>query len=307
MLRVVYFGSPDFAVPALRALCERKGLVQVVGLVTQPDKPVGRGQQISQPPTKVVALEHEVAVLQPSTLKDPVVQEQLRALNADLFVVAAYGKILPQVVLDIPRLGCVNLHASLLPRHRGAAPVAHAILSGDEETGVCLMKMEAGLDTGPVYATVRTPIEDADTAGTLTDRLAQLNAKLLMQHIAEIALMTAVPQPAGDTYAGKLKKEDGLVDFNRSARDVWLRIRAFSPWPSAFTFVNGKRLQILAANLAHDTKADPGAAIIDGTRLFVGCSAGAIELIEVKQEGKRAMATQDYLVGRPFESGTKLG
>ena len=170
------------------------------------------------------------------------------------------------------------------------------------------MRMEAGLDTGPVFATVKTAIDDTDTAGTLTDRLAQLGAELLMQHIGDLAEMTSVPQPeVGSTYAGKLKKEDGQVDWNLSARDVWLRIRAFSPWPSAFTFVNGKRMQILAANLAHDTKANPGAAIIDGTHLFVGCGDGAIELIEVKPEGKRAMNAQDYLVGRPFESGTKLG
>ncbi len=310
MLRVVYFGSPDFAVPALAALCERNESVRVVALVTQPDKPVGRGQQLAPPPTKELALEHDLRVLQPTTLKDAAVQAELAALDADLFVVAAYGKILPQAVLDLPRKGCVNLHASLLPRHRGAAPVAHAILAGDAETGICLMRMEAGLDTGPVYACVKTAIEESDTAGTLTDRLAQLGAELLMQKLPELAAGTlvATPQPSeGATYAGKLKKEDGEIDWRKPAMDVWLRIRAFSPWPSAFTFVGGKRLQILAAEPAHDTKANPGAAIIDGARCLVGCADGAIELIEVKPEGKRAMTTDEYLLGRPFESGAVLG
>jgi methionyl-tRNA formyltransferase len=310
MLRVVYFGSPDFAVPALRALCERSDSVSVVALVTQPDKPTGRGQQMSPPPTKVVAAEHGVALLQPTTLKDPAVQDALRALNADLFVVAAYGKILPQAVLDIPKRGCVNLHASLLPKHRGAAPIAHALLAGDEESGVCLMGMEIGLDTGPVFARIVTPIEKIDTAGTLTDRLAQLGAELLMQNLDALGAgtLSSEPQPAeGATYAGKLKKEDGKIEWDRPAQEVWQRIRAFSPWPSAFTFVSGKRLQILSADLAHDTRANPGAAIIDGPRLLVGCADGALEILEVKPEGKRAMSVSQFLQGRPFESGTHLG
>ena len=309
-VRVIYFGSPDFAVPALSALVERGDLARVVALVTQTDKPTGRGQTLSPPPTKVVALEHEIPVLQPKTLKDEAVQKELAAFNADLFVVAAYGKLLPQAVLDIPRLGCVNLHASLLPRHRGAAPIAHALLQGDRETGVCLMRMEAGLDTGPVYARVVTPIEENDNAGSLTDRLAQLGAELLVQNLPALAAGTlaAVKQPdAGATYANKLKKEDGAVEWQRPAEDVWQRIRAFSPWPSAYTFVDKKRLQILAATPAHDTHADPGAAIIDGTRLIVGCGKGALEILEVKPEGKRAMAIDAYLAGRPFASGKVLG
>lgn len=310
-LRIVYFGSPDFAVPALSALIERSDLAQVVMLVTQPDKPVGRGQQLSPPATKAAIASHpDIAVFQPGTLKTESVQEQLRAVAADLFVVAAYGKILPQAVLDIPRLGCVNLHASLLPRHRGAAPVAHALLAGDDETGVSLMRMEAGLDTGPEYARITTEINEVDTAGTLTDRLAQLGAELLIQQLPALAAgtLTPVAQPEeGATYAGKLKKEDGLVDWQRPANEVSRRIRAFSPWPSAFTFVGGKRLQIIAAREAHDARAEAGAAIIDGTRLLVGCGGGMIELLEVKPEGKRAMSAQDYLAGRPFASGTHLG
>jgi methionyl-tRNA formyltransferase len=309
-LRVVYMGSPDFAVPSLAALIERTDLAKTVALVTQTDKPTGRGQALSPPPTKALALEHDIPVLQPKTLKDEAIQNELRALQADLFVVAAYGKILPQAVLDIPRLGCVNLHASLLPRHRGAAPIAHALLAGDVETGVCLMRMEAGLDTGPVYARVSTTILEEDNAGTLTDRLAQLGAELLVQSLPALAdgALKAESQPdAGATYANKLKKEDGAVDWSLPAEQLWQRIRAYSPWPSAFTFVDGRRLQILAASLAHDTQADPGAAIVDGTRLFVGCGKGALEILEVKPEGKRAMAIDAYLAGRPFASGHLLG
>jgi methionyl-tRNA formyltransferase len=309
-LRVVYFGSPDFAVPALSALIERDDLCKVVALVTQTDKPTGRGQAVSSPATKAVALAREIPVLQPKTLKDEAVQQALRAFDADLFVVAAYGKLLPQAVLDIPRRGCVNLHASLLPKHRGAAPIAHALLAGDEQTGVCLMKMEAGLDTGPVFARVVTDITDQDNAGTLTDRLAQLGAELLIQNLVSLGLggLTAQPQPeAGVTHAGKLKKEDGAVQWALPAQAVWQRIRAYSPWPSAFTFVDGKRLQILAARLAPDTQANPGAAIIDGTRLVVGCGKGAIEILELKPEGKRAMSASAYVAGRPFDSGKVLG
>lgn len=309
-LRVVYMGSPDFAVPALAALLERHDLAKVVALVTQTDKPTGRGQTLTPPPTKVLALEHGVLVLQPKTLKDEAVQNELRAFDADLFVVAAYGKILPQAVLDLPKIACVNLHASLLPRHRGAAPIAHALLAGDTETGVCLMQMEAGLDTGPVYARVTTKITEEDNAGTLTDRLAQLGAELLVQNLPLLAdkKLAAEKQPdAGATYANKLKKEDGAIDWKLPAQQVWQRIRAYSPWPSAFTFVDKKRLQVLAAMPAHDTKAHAGAAIIDGQRLFVGCGEGAIEILEVKPEGKRAMAIDAYLAGRPFQSGKVFG
>ncbi len=321
-LRVVYFGSPDFAVPALEALV-RDAIV--VACVTQTDKPGGRGQKLLAPAVKVAAGKHGIVVLQPKTLRDAVIQTQLQALDADLFVVAAYGKILPKEVLDTPPLGCVNLHASLLPKYRGAAPIAHALLAGEPKTGVCLMRMEEGLDTGPVYARAETLIGPEDDAGTLTDRLARIGAELLSAHLPALASggLVAQTQPAGETYAGKIKKEDGRIDWHKPAQTVWNHVRAFSPWPSAFTFLAEprpvlvgshrdrsednletktlppKRVQILRARPAGTTRELPGTVYRDGEHLLTACGDAALEVLELKIEGKRAMTAAEFLMGRP--------
>lgn len=300
-LDILYFGSPDFAVPALEALIAHPHLARVVAVVTQPDKPSGRGQKVGAPAVKVAAASHDIPALQPTTLRTPEAQALLARYPADLFVVAAYGKILPLAVLSMPKLGCVNLHASLLPKYRGAAPIAHALLHGESETGVCLMQMEEGLDTGGVYAHAKTPITDEDDAGTLTARLAQIGAEVLIANLPELAQGTLVPmsQSQGDTYAGKIKKEDGHLDWGKPAVEVWNHIRAFSPWPSAFAFLGDKRVQILRAKLTQNDGTAAGTMFVLGERLLVACAEGAIDIVALKQEGKRAMSAAEFLSGRP--------
>ena len=225
-----------------------------------------------------------------------------------MYVVAAYGKILPPAVLALPRLRCVNLHASLLPKYRGAAPIAHALLNGEKETGVCLMQMEEGLDTGGVYAHATTAITADDDAGTLTARLANIGAEVLIANLAELAQGTLVvmAQSQGETYAGKIKKEDGHLDWGMPAESVWNRIRAFSPWPSAFAFfptapgqVGEKRVQILRARPTQNDGSATATMFAKGERLLIACAQGAIEVTELKPEGKRAMTAAEFLAGRP--------
>lgn len=300
-VNIVYFGSPDFAVPALRALVAHPHLARVIAVVTQPDKPSGRGQKVGAPAVKIAAAAHDIPVFQPTTLRTPESQALLAAYPADLFVVAAYGKILPPAVLAMPRLGCVNLHASLLPKYRGAAPITHAILNGEAKTGVCLMQMEEGLDTGGVYAHATTPITDDDDAGTLTDRLAGIGAEVLIANLPELAQGTLVvmAQSQGETYAGKIKKEDGRIDWGKPAHTVFNHIRAFSPWPSAFAFLGEKRVQILKARATQSDATAAGTMFVKDSRLLVACAQGALDILELKPEGKRAMSAAEFLAGRP--------
>lgn len=301
MLRIVYMGSPDFAVPALRALLSRPDLAQVVAVVSQPDKPTGRGQKLLPPAVKAVAIELGLQTFfQPISLRNEEAQAVLRSYQADLFVVAAYGKILPQAVLDIPRLGCVNLHASLLPKYRGAAPISAAILNGDAESGVCLMKMEAGMDTGPVYARVSTPIRDEDDTGTLTERLSVLGAELLIANLPALAAQSLVPVEqvhSEATHAGKTEKVAGLINWNQSAAHIFRHVRAYSPWPSAFTFADGKRMQIITVKAHPRTGLAPGELVAEDKRLLVGCGEGALEVLALKPEGKKVLTASEFLNG----------
>ena len=301
-LRIVFAGTPGFAVPCLRAAAGRG---EVVAVYTQPDRPAGRGRQLAPSPVKIEALARGLPVFQPENFKSAEAREALRALQPDLIVVVAYGLILPQSVLDIPRLGCWNVHASLLPRWRGAAPIQRAIEAGDTESGVCLMQMEKGLDTGPVLLSLATPITPEDTGGSLHDRLAALGAEVLADGLKLVrAGMRPVPQPQpadGVTYARKLDKAEARLDWSLPADVLANRVRAFDPWPVAEAELAGERVRIHAARaLDIDSGREPGtllAATRDG--LDVACGRGSLRLLRVQREGGRPVAIADYLNARP--------
>jgi methionyl-tRNA formyltransferase len=302
-LRVVFAGTPEFAVPCLAALL--RGPTPPIAVYTQPDRPAGRGRKLQPSPVKQAALEAGIEVRQPVTLRDPEEQAALRALAPDLMIVVAYGLILPQAVLDIPRHGCWNVHASLLPRWRGAAPIQRAIEAGDETTGVCLMQMEKGLDTGPVLLSLATPIGAEETGGELHDRLAALGAEVLADGVGLLRAglrPRPVPQPeAGVTYAAKLDKQEARLDWRQPAATLARRVRAFSPWPVAEAEVAGERLRVHRARpLDRVHHAAPGsllAASRDG--LDIACGEGVLRLTEVQRAGGRALAAADYLNARP--------
>ncbi len=300
-MRIVFAGTPEFAVPCLRAAARHQ---EVVAVYTQPDRPAGRGRGLMASPVKLEAIERGIPVFQPETLKDPAAQEQLRALQPDLMVVVAYGLILPRAVLEIPTHGCWNVHASLLPRWRGAAPIQRAIEAGDTETGVCLMQMEAGLDTGPVLLSQKTLISDTDTGGQLHDRLAELGAQVLADGLGLLRAglkPVAQPQPeAGVTYAHKLDKAQARLDWNEDAAALARRVRAFNPWPIAEASLAGERLRIHGAvALADNQGKAPGtvlAASKDG--IDIACGQGALRLRVVQREGGKAITAADYLNAR---------
>ena len=302
-LRVVFAGTPEFAVPCLRACLDSGATLAAV--YTQPDRTAGRGRKLAASPVKQAALDAGLAVEQPRTLKDPEAQQRLAGYAPDLLVVVAYGLILPQAVLDIPALGCWNVHASLLPRWRGAAPVQRAIAAGDRETGVCLMQMEAGLDTGPVLLERRTPIADGDTGGSLHERLAVLGAEVLAEGLARALaddLPAPTPQPdTGVTYAHKLDKAEAVLDFARPASELQRMVRAFDPWPVAVAEVAGERLRVWTAEAIEGrAEAAPGSVLAAGPGgLDIACGEGALRLLSVQRAGGRRMHVRDYLNARP--------
>jgi methionyl-tRNA formyltransferase len=308
--RILYAGTPDFAVPALSALVESPHVVLAV--YTQPDRPAGRGRKPSPSPVKRRALEAGLPVLQPASLKDEAVQAVLAAWEADLLVVAAYGLILPQAVLDIPRLGCVNIHASLLPRWRGAAPIQRALLAGDRRTGISIMRMEAGLDTGPVYRFAPLDVDAADTADTLTGRLASLGAEALLAALPGILDGTTEPVPQDDaaaTYARKLTKEEARIDWTQPAQAIARAVRAFDPWPVAQTRLGEAVLRIWTAEAlpGADTPAEPGRVVAAGPAgIDVATGAGRLRITELQAPGKRRMAARDFLNARRVD-GVLLG
>jgi len=300
-MRIVFAGTPAFAVPSLRAAHARN---EVVAVYTQPDRPAGRGRGLTPSPIKLEAIQRGIPVLQPESLRKKSSQEALRELAPDLMIVVAYGLILPQAVLDIPRFGCWNVHASLLPRWRGAAPIQRAIEAGDAETGVCLMQMEAGLDTGPVLLSQRTPIGDQETGGQLHDRLSELGARVLADGLGLLRAgmrPMAQPQPeAGATYAHKLEKHEARLDWSQPADALARKVRAFEPWPVAEATVAGERLRIhgaVALDLAH--RAEPGTLLTAGRQgLDIACGEGALRLRVVQREGGKAITAADYLNAR---------
>lgn len=309
-LRLVFAGTPEFAAEHLKALLDTPH--QIVAVYTQPDRPAGRGQKLMPSPVKQLALQHGLPVLQPPTLRDPAAQEELRALAPDLMVVVAYGLILPQAVLDIPRLGCINSHASLLPRWRGAAPIQRAVQAGDAESGVTVMQMEAGLDTGPMLLKVTTPITAADTGGSLHDRLAQLGPQAVVQAIAGLAagtLQGEVQDDALATYAHKLNKDEARIDWSRPADELERLVRAFNPWPICHSTLDGQPLKVLAAEPA-EGRGQPG-QILDASKdgLTVACGEGALRLTRLQLPGGKPLAFADLYNSRreQFAPGQVLG
>jgi methionyl-tRNA formyltransferase len=302
-LRLVFAGTPDFAVPCLAA-CRASG-AEVVAVYTQPDRPAGRGRKLTPSPVKQAALAAGLAVEQPDSLKSAEVLQALAAYRPDLLVVVAYGLILPRKVLATPRFGCWNVHASLLPRWRGAAPIQRAILAGDSESGVDLMQMEAGLDTGPVLLQRRTPIAREDTGGSLHDRLSQLGADVLTEGLGRLMAgekLAATPQPAeGVTYAHKLDKAEARLDFGRSAIELERQVRAFDPWPVAEGEIAGEPLRIWSAQAIElDHHATPGSVLAAGRDgIDLACSCGALRVTALQRAGGKRIGAIDYLNARP--------
>lgn len=306
-MKIVFAGTPDFAVPTLARLLESE---QVLAVYTQPDRPAGRGRKPRPSPVKATALEAGVEVRQPQSLRDADAQEQLAALAPDVMVVVAYGLILPPAVLAIPRMGCVNVHASLLPRWRGAAPIHRAVLAGDEHTGISIMLMEAGLDTGPVLATAETPILPTDSSGSLHDRLAALGAELLAQTLPRFAAGEIHPVPQDDaraTYADKLRKEEAELNWRQPASALERQVRAFVPWPVAQTRWEGAPLRVWEA-CAEPGEAPPGVVIAaDRTGIVVGTGAGLLRLTRLQAAGGKPLPAHEFLNGRRLSPGTRLG
>lgn len=302
--RVLFMGTPDFAVPSLRALLQHH---EVVAVVTQPDRPVGRGGKLTPPPVKVVAEEAGVPVLQPRSLRRAQVHTQLASYGADVFVVVAYGRILPPELLAIPPKGCLNVHASLLPRWRGAAPIAAAIAAGDELTGVTIMLIGEGLDDGPILAARAEPIRPDDTTATLSERLALLGAELLLETLPRWLAGEITPQPQDEsraTYAPMLRKEDGLLDFTLPAVVLERRCRAFTPWPGTYTYFKGRLLKVLRCRVLDEAAAGvepdrhrPGLVVQTSEGPAVVTGAGLLLLEQVRLEGKRAVSGADFARG----------
>jgi methionyl-tRNA formyltransferase len=302
--RIVFMGTPAFAVPSLEACL---AVATVVAVVTQPDRPRDRGQEIQPSPVKLAALEAGVPVLQPARLKGTDFATTLAELQPTVAVVTAYGRILPPDVLAAPARGCLNVHASLLPRWRGAAPIQWAIAEGDAETGVCLMQMEAGLDTGPVLSVRRESIRDNDTAETLGARLATLAGRLLREELPRFLAgqLQSERQPeAGITFARLVTKDDGRLDFTRAAPVLERRLRAFTPWPGAWTLLDGHLLKVYRARLASG-QGVPGQLLATGAGLEVACGEGSLVLTELQPEGKRRMTAAEFLRGHPLLPGSQ--
>lgn len=306
-MRIVFMGTPDFAVPSLQALIDAGH--DVCAVYTQPDKPQGRKQILTAPPVKTLALEHDIPVFQPNTLKNGDEQARLRELAPEVIIVVAYGKLLPKAVLDIPPHGCINVHGSLLPRWRGAAPIQWAVIAGDEMAGVTTMQMAEGLDTGDMLLTYETKVGEKETAGELFDRLAQSGAELLTQTLVKLDEITPRPQDdAQSCYAHMLDKQMAVIDWSKSAHEIDCLIRGLNPWPIALTTLSGERLKVFAAEKANGN-GEPGTVLEADPKkgLTVACGEGALRLTEIQLVGGKRMKATDFLRGHAIEVGTKLG
>ena len=306
-MRIVFAGTPDFAARALEALIAAGHDIALV--LTQPDRPAGRGMQLKASPVKVVALRHGLAVAQPESLKTEAARLPIAEAEADVMIVAAYGLILPQSVLDIPRLGCVNIHASLLPRWRGAAPIQRAIEAGDRETGITLMQMDRGLDTGAILSMHPLPIADDDTAASLHDRLALLGADAVVALLPRLAAgdVQAVPQPqVGVTYAAKIGKADARLDWRRPAGDLARQVRAYNPFPGAWVELNGEPLKIWQARPISGAGAPGEILAVSAEGIRVACGTGVLEIVALQRAGARRMDCRAFLAGNPLRMGSRL-
>lgn len=307
-MKIVFMGTPDFAVPCLQRLIDMGQ--NITGVFTQPDKPKGRGYQMMPPPVKELALKHNLPVFQPAKMRDGEALGIIKELAPDLIVVVAYGKILPKDILDAPKLGCINVHGSLLPKYRGAGPIQWSIINGEKVTGVTTMFMAEGLDTGDMILKMETPIGEEETAGELFDRLCIIGADCLEQTIKLFESGKPVPREVQDdaksSYAPMLDKELSKLDFTKSARELHNLIRGVSPWPVAHTVFRGKLLKVHKARIAYDFTGKTG-TILDEKRMIVGCGDGAIELLEVQAEGAKRLPASDFMNGKRIQMGEQLG
>ncbi len=310
-MKIVYMGTPDFAVPALAALAESG--YEVAGVVTQPDKPKGRSKTLVPTPVKEEALKHGIPVYQPKKVREPEFVETLKEIGPDIIIVAAFGQIIPKEILDMPEFGCINIHASLLPKYRGAAPIQQAVINGDKEAGVTIMKMGIGLDTGDMISQASVPLAEDETGGSLFDRLADLGADLLVKTLPSIFDRTAVyePQPeeSPTPYVGMITKQMGLLDFHKDAEELERLIRGMDPWPSAYTFLNGKSLKVWKAAVEQKVSGseEPGTIVnTDKEGIHVACGQDRLVLKEIQLEGKKRMDAAAFLRGYPIETGTML-
>lgn len=308
-MRAVFMGTPEFAVPTLQALIDHH---QVEAVVTQPDKQRGRGKKVQFPPVKEKAVEHEIPVYQPQKARDEEFVEILREINPDVIVVVAYGQILPESILNIPKYGCINVHGSLLPKYRGAAPIQWAVLDGEEKTGITTMYMEKGLDTGDMIDKAEIVLDPKETAGTLHDKLMEIGANLLLETLEKLENETAVRIKQNDSescYASMLTKEMGQIDFSKSAREIECLIRGMNPWPSAYTSLNGKTLKVWEAEVLTENSGEELGTVIDVTKdaIVAACKEGALKLLEVQMAGKKRMKVSAFLLGYQVEKGMKLG
>jgi methionyl-tRNA formyltransferase len=311
-LRIAFFGTPAFAVPTLTRLIDSRH--DVAGVITQPDRPRGRGRKVSDAPVKALAVERGLPVLQPERLRRDQFEEQFRALNADLGVVAAYGKILPEWLLQAPPLGMINVHASLLPKYRGASPVHRAVLAGDSETGVTIMRVVKALDAGPMIARVVRPIGPYESSDVVERDLAALGAQLLVSVVDDLPSGHVVETPQDDTeasYAPRLTKEEGLIDWSRPARELHNHVRGMRPWPTAFTFLTGKRIVVQEARPSEavdTTDALPGTVISAGRAITVACGDGrGLDLLQLQPEGRRVMPAREFVTGHGRLTGQMFG
>lgn len=308
-MRALFFGTPEIAVPALEALHE---VAEVVGVVCQPDRPAGRGMTLRPPAVKVAAERLGIPVHQPTKLKRPPLAEWIAEQHVDVALVMAYGRILPQPVLDAPRRGCMNLHASLLPKYRGAAPINWAVANNETETGICLMQMDAGMDTGPVLSRHALSIEPEETAGELADRLAGLAADVVRQDLLRAIAGELAPVPQDHeaaTYAPMLSKTDGSIDWNRSAQLVHAHVRGMTPWPGAYTSLGDKTIKVHRCRVhAGESSGHPGEIVLaDRSSVVVACAEGLVELQTVQLPGKKAMDAGAMVLGRTLRQGDRLG
>ena len=312
-MRVIFAGTPDFAATHLQAILD-DDRYQLVAIYTQPDRPAGRGKKITQSPVKKLALANDIQLKQPASLTDIKTQETIARLEADVLIVVAYGLILPQAVLDIPRLGCINVHGSILPKWRGAAPIQRAIEAGDRETGVTVMQMDVGLDTGPMLTTSQCTIDDKETSASLYSKLAVLGAQALINTLEKMRSGTAVGIAQDSTqssYADKIAKQESLIDWSASVTEIERRIRAFNPFPAAYSLVNGQRIKIwLASAVSRDYPGVPGEILsADDDGLLVKCGNGALLISTIQLAGKSKMCVAEVLKSRAsiFSPGTRLG
>ena len=310
-MKIVYMGTPDFAMPPLAALVENG--YEVTAVITQPDKPKGRGKTLMPTPVKEEALKHEIPVYQPAKVRDPEFLETLQKLEPDMIIVAAFGQIIPKVILDMPKYGCINIHASLLPKYRGAAPIQQAVIDGEKESGVTIMKMGTGLDTGDMISQAVVKLREDETGGSLFDRLAETGAELLVRTIPSIENGTAVytkqPEESPTPYAAMITKQMGLLDFSKSAVVLERLVRGMNPWPSAYTFLNNKTLKVWKCSVESGScgKDVPGTITdVDKKGIHVACGEGTLILEEVQLEGKKRMETDAFLRGYHVTAGTVL-